>query len=572
MKVMHFNRLTILSKKAKKAAQFDFSRSYNLILSKQKNSVGKSSLVKNIFWCFGCEPQLDDNWKSLDCRVILDFDVKGKSYQIARHGNRFILKDQEGKHKVFTGTGGDFSAEIMALFEFDALLAVRDKDEVVTPPPAYYFLPFYIDQKQSWANAWSSFNNLAQFASWKKTIIPYHTGMIGKDYFDKTKQICSKKIEMAETTKEIDRFDTAISVISEFSANNSIIIDEVELDEIEEELSINIMDLHFQQEILFEELANLRAEKAHIESQIVIARQSFEDAVADFEFAERLDEDIECPTCGVVHDNSIVNRFSLFQDGNQAKEIIERFQNYLVRLEHDILTKDSAFKSVREKINELDKKYSSDQHSTRSLSSVLDAISSKSVRKKVEANRSLKIESLHKQNQDEKLLVKDRTALSKDSRRLVNEAFQECFPRYLWKLKAFGVNANSIKSPENYTKVAESGGAAESTRAMLAYYISVYNLIYKYGNHVLSPLVIDTPNQHEQAAKHYESIVSLLIDELPEHSQLFVCGMDSSKLELLKSKAKTIYLDEEHSLLKSNEFEKVDFEYSGLFDLKESSV
>lgn len=572
MKEMYFNRLTILSKTAKKAAQFDFSKSYNLILSKQKNSVGKSSLVKNIFWCFGCEPQFDDSWKSLDCRVILDFDVKGKPYQIARHANRFILKSPEGKHKVFTATGGDFSVEIMALFEFDALLAVRDKDEVVTPPPAYYFLPFYIDQKQSWANAWSSFNNLAQFSSWKKTIIPYHTGMIGKDYFDKTKEICSKKVEMAETTKKIDRFDTAISVVSEFSANSGIVIDEVELDEIEEEISIDIMGLHFQQEILFEELANLRAEKAHIESQIVIARQSFEGAVADYEFAECLDEDIECPTCGVVHDNSIVNRFSLFQDRNQAKEIIERFQSDLVRLENDILTKNTAFKLLREKINQLDEKYSSDQYSNQSLPSVLDAISSKSVRKKVEANRSLKIESLHNLHKDEILLIKERRAGSKNSRELVKKAFQEYFPRYLSKLKAFGVNTNSIKSPENHTKVAESGGAAESTRAMLAYYISVYNLIYKYGNHVLSPLVIDTPNQHEQAEKHYESIVSLLIDELPENSQLFVCGMDSNKLERLKAKGKTIYLEVEHSLLKSDEFEKVDFEYSGLFELEDSSV
>lgn len=572
MKEMYFNRITIISKTAKTAAQFDFSKSYNLILSKQKNSVGKSSLVKNIFWCFGCEPQFDDKWKSLDCRVILDFEVKGKPYQIARHGSRFILKIGEAEHKVFTATGGEFSTEILGLFEFDALLAVRDKDEVVTPPPAYYFLPFYIDQKQSWANAWASFNNLGQFPSWKKTIIPYHTGMIGKNYFDKTEEICSKKVDMAEISKEVDRFDTAISVVSEFSANSGIVIDEKELDDIEDELNVEIMDLHFQQEILFEELANLRAEKAHIEAQVIVAKQSFKDTVADYEFSETLDEDIECPTCGVVHDNSIVNRFSLFQDKKQAEEIILRFQSDLVRLEEDISTKDTAFNTVREMINRLDEKYSSDNDSNRSLSSVLDAIASKSVRKKVEGNRSLKIESLHTLDKDEKLLVKERTAASKESRKLVKETFQEYFPRYLSKLKAFGVNTNSIKSPENHAKVAESGGAAESTRAMLAYYISVYNLINKYGSHVLSPLVIDTPNQHEQAAKHYESIVSLLIDELPDQSQLFVCGMDSEKLDSLKEKSKIIYLDTEHSLLNSNKFQEIDLEYSSLFELEESSV
>lgn len=66
--------------------------------------------------------------------------------------------------------------------------------------------------------------------------------------------------------------------------------------------------------------------------------------------------------------------------------------------------------------------------------------------------------------------------------------------------------------------------------------------------------------------------MSLLIDELPEQSQLFVCGMDSQKLERLKAKAKTIYLDVEHSLLNTEEFEKIDFEYSGIFEQEESGV
>ena len=175
-------------------------------------------------------------------------------------------------------------------------------------------------------------------------------------------------------------------------------------------------------------------------------------------------------------------------------------------------------------------------------------------------------------DKDEKLLNKERIDSSKESRRIVKEAFQEFFPRYLSKLKAFGVSTTSIKSPENHAKVSASGGAAESTRAMLAYYISVYNLINQYGKHVLSPLVIDTPNQHEQAAKHYESIVTLLTGELPKYSQLFVCGMDSDKLGKLKSKSKVIYLDVEHSLLNSKDFERFDQKYSGLFEQAEDSA
>ncbi|MDT4331900.1 hypothetical protein ACQE3D_23230 [Methylomonas sp. MS20] len=572
MREMYFNRLTIISKTQKKAAQFDFSKSYNLILSKEKNSVGKSSLVKSIFWCFGCEPQFDDNWKALDSRVILEFEINEKSYLLARHGHRFILKDNQNNYMAFTSLGDGFSSAIMHLVNFNALLAVRDKDEVTIPSPAYYFLPFYIDQKQSWANAWAGFLNLGQFANWKKTIVPYHTGMIKKDYFDTTEEIYSKKVESTEVKKSIERLDTAISVVCDIPFLNGLVLKEKELNEVEEQINVEVMDLYYQQEILFEELASLRAEKAHVESQIIVAENSFIEASEDYEFAESLDEDIECPTCGVIHDNSIVNRFTLLQDKKQAEAIIQRLNSELIVLNENIEKKDVEFKTLRAHISELDQKYSSPENPNSSFSTILEAIASNSVKKKVEGNRCVQVEKLHNLTTDEQRLINERAKASKNSREQVKEDFQELFPRYVTKLKAFGVNTSSIKSPENYSKVAASGGAAESTRAMLAYYVSIYNLIYKYGEHVLCPLVIDTPNQHEQAAKHYDSIVSLLLDELPKKSQLFVCGMDSEKLKPIKDLAKVIYLDVEHALLNNTTYDRVESGYSYIFESDFNSV
>lgn len=572
MRDMYFNRLTLLSMTAKKAKQFDFSNSYNLILSEQKNSVGKSSLVKNIFWCFGCEPQFDDNWKSLDCRVILDFTIKGESYQLARHGTRFILRDSKNSYQKFSSVGGDFSSEIMRLLNFNALLAIRDKEEVTTPSPAYYFLPFYIDQKLSWSHAWAGFSKLGQFSSWKKIIISYHAGIFGKSYFDTTEKIYSKKVEASEVTRKIDRLDTAISVVGEFPSESNVILEEEELNEVEEQINVEVMDLHFKQEILFEELASLRSQQAHLESQIIVAQAAFEDAGKDYEFAEDLAEDIECPTCGVVHDNSIVKRFSLLQDKKQSEAMIARLSSEIIVLNEEIETRTTKFSSVRDSINKLNKKYSSSTNESRSFPSILEAIASNSVKKKVEGSRSVQAEKLDTLKGEEKRLVKDRADETKDSRKKVSESFQNLFPYYLDKLKAVGVNASSITSPENHSKVAASGGAAESTRAMLAYYISIYNLIDKYGEQVLCPLVIDTPNQQEQAEKHYDSIVSLLLEELPKSSQLFVCSMDSSKLKRLKDKAKIIYLGEEHSLLSNKYFERISREYIKLFEMNASDV
>lgn len=326
------------------------------------------------------------------------------------------------------------------------------------------------------------------------------------------------------------------------------------------------MSLHLQQEVMFEELASLRSEKAHAESQLIIANHSFIEATNDYEFSETMPEEIECPTCGVLHDNSIVNRFTLLQDKNQAKDVIARISSQLIDITEKINQKSIEFNTLREDIKSLDDKYSPEKNTEITLSSILENVASSSVKRKVEGHRCHKVVRLHNIKNDEQGLIKFRTNASKEKRQLVKQKFQEFFPLYLSKLKAFGVNSSAIKSPENHAKVAASGGAAESTRAMLAYYVSIYKLIELYGEHILCPFIIDTPNQHEQAAKHYDSIISLLLEELPSNAQLFVCGMDDHKLTPLKEIANTIYLDVEHSLLNEESFEILDTQYSSIFE------
>ena len=296
MTTLIFNRLTIISDLTKTAAQFKFSKRYNLIISEGKNSVGKTSLVKNIFWCFGCEPRFDDAWLSLDSKVVVDFEVSGKPYSVARQGNRYVFYKNGEIHKKFVGLNDGFSEFFSKLVNFNAQLPVHGKDEISTPPPAYYFLPFYIDQKQSWSNAWVSFDKLTQFPDWKKVIIPYHTGMIKNDYFITTDDIYRKKREKTEVNEEIVRFDTAISVVNEFVPDVNAVVNEAEFEDIEDELKVDVMELHLEQETLYEKVATLRAEKSHLSAQLSIAEESLSEISADYEYAEAMDEEIECPT------------------------------------------------------------------------------------------------------------------------------------------------------------------------------------------------------------------------------------------------------------------------------------
>ena len=74
MKSLKFKQLLVLSNSTKSANQFEFSKILNLIKATD-NSVGKSTLLKLLFWGLGCEPELDTTWNAQDCKTIFDFEI-----------------------------------------------------------------------------------------------------------------------------------------------------------------------------------------------------------------------------------------------------------------------------------------------------------------------------------------------------------------------------------------------------------------------------------------------------------------------------------------------------------------
>jgi len=92
MKNLQFKKLSLISDQEKIGIQFEFGKRFNLIIGKT-NSVGKSTIVKNIFWCFGCEVKFDDKWKDISCKAVIEFSIENKNYFLARHGDMFWFSE-----------------------------------------------------------------------------------------------------------------------------------------------------------------------------------------------------------------------------------------------------------------------------------------------------------------------------------------------------------------------------------------------------------------------------------------------------------------------------------------------
>ncbi|HBE9117908.1 TPA: hypothetical protein KNG88_003619 [Citrobacter braakii] len=543
MRKLILEKITIISHSTKSARQFELGRGLTLITANDGNSVGKSTLAKMIFWSFGCEPIFSNLWKKLDCSSIITFSIDDVSYSIHRYKNEMSFREPGQLLKTYDKITGGFSEKFAELVGFDVLLPKKNSFNLEVPPPAYYFLPFYIDQKRTWAKPWDSFENLQQYSKWAQPVISFHSGLISKEHFVFEEDIYEVKAQVNEVQSNISELNNAVTILKsniaqhDYNADSESLVGEVI--KLEELIKFNL-----------EKSSELKIEVIEIKSQIKLAQSIIIELEKDYIFSvENMNEgSVECPTCGTIHENSIAHRSSilidketaetqldlLFQEESQLQMKLTLMVKELSVLKEDLLNAQLAFESSNSKLyselatNNVDKQ-------------VNDIVEKKSV---VLAETQLKEQGLKKIQKD---------LITKKQRDMIKENFTDTFFKYITKLRV-NIDASHIKSPLDYKKIYEVGGAAEDARAVLGYYLALYEHILNHCKEVVPPLVIDTPNQQEQSTENYNKIVDAITRGVNDNNQYIICAMQHDALEELSNNAKIIRLDED-KILSSNEYQ-----------------
>ena len=569
MKSLKFKRLVLVSDTTKSANQFEFQKRFNLITGKN-NSIGKSSLVKNLFWALGCEPDFDETWKSFDCKALLEFTILDKEFKLLRVNNSISISSDDGiTYKRFNKITGEFSRLFAGLVHFKAKLHSRGEEPSLdTPPPAYYFLPFYIDQLRSWTTPWDSFQNLQQYARWKQPIVKYHTGYLLPEHFEIEEDIFEYEAEKKSANEEIKRINTTISIVEKYIPKSNLAISSEEFEEITAEAKEELGALAKEQELLLNQITQAQSSRYHLKNQLSIAKKAVQEIENDYQFSVEYIEgdEVECPLCGTTHDNSLVSRASILSDKQQAEDQAENLNIEVKKLNEILENLEPRSQEIRNQIAEINKKYDRKHNDENSfnLTDIIDSFASQSVQRNVEETKTEK-EAFYKKNSDlqKELKVKQRKLLSTKEKQELSDMFTGNLVNYLMKLNAKGVNLNKVKHPTDYNKLFGSGGAAEGTRAVLAYQMSIFQQIYYSDNEIPAPLVIDTPNQQEQADQNYDHIINLIMNDTPQESQVILCGMDNIHLAPYKKEANMIYLDE-NKLLKTQNYKTLSEEITAV--------
>jgi hypothetical protein len=555
MKNLKFKQLLVLSNSTKSANQFEFSKNLNLIKATD-NSVGKSTLLKLLFWGLGCEPELDTTWNAQDCKTIVDFEIDSNNYRVLRYKNQISLKENDLDYTEYQKITGDYSIKFAEIVNFKALLPNQNTGIVETPPPAFYFIPFYIDQKRSWAKAWDNFDNLGQYQSWKNTIIKYHVGLLTPAHFEIESEKSDKKENQNKIEIEVTKINTATEVVESFIPQAVQTVTAIkEINRITDSIKEDLKNLQQSQEKLLNELAIYTAEKTYLFQQQVMTEKLIAELDKDYLFTvENIEgEEIECPLCGVIHQNSILNRASIMTDKAQAENQLTEILSDIKKLENKILKNDQDLAKARNQIDEINKKYviEEDNEDKIDFNKIIESIASKSIKESITQSKVIKQSEIKRIEDDIKKLKKEQKELiTPEQIESINDTFKSILSKYIKILDAEAVNLSEINTPLDSNKIIKEGGAAESVRAILAYYLTIFTLVEKYGNEIKAPLVIDTPNQQEQSHTNYDKIVALLTNEFSDDTQVIMSAMGNDQLKPFADKAKIITLNTDKLLLK----------------------
>ncbi len=515
--MLRFSRLCLLSQHERRA--FRASLRSDKIVLLAPNGFGKSAVLKSLYDAVGAEPhKIDREWRAARVETLLQFTVDGIPYTILKGNERFAIFD--GADKLLlrtTSVGSDLTAFLANLIDFQ-LEMVDKKDEVITPPPAYMFAPFYIDQDKSWGEPWVSFKGLYLNNS-KQTLAEYHSGLKPNAYY--AAQTERNLLQTQRRTLEAER-----EVLHQTLQNMQALVTDVVL-------SFDLNDFQQESDQLLEESRQLHAEQLAYRQRLsdiaderrlwLEQRDLVKAALAEMDeaFAAALERpaEIACPTCGQHYDNAIADQFEIVQDKDGLFNALIISQDKLHELEAKAQVERGNIAQIENRLATINHLFSV-RKANLSFRDII-AIQGRNEAARLIRSRVAEVDKAvgERLRGEQAASERMRAAVSRKRTREIRDYFTERLVAYTDHLS---VRFDASRRP-SMTSMPFGRGSA-GPRGIISYYYAFLHTVRKYSSAAFGPVVIDEPNQQGQG--DMPRVMRFILDQKPTDSQVIVATHD----------------------------------------------
>lgn len=305
MKEVFFQNILIADLQSKTARLQPFSKGLNVVTSLD-NHVGKSSLLKSLYYTLGAEVKYDSVWDRNTKLYVVTMYVDDKLYRVARFMKRFAVFQGDELMLITDSVTKELTPLLGGIFDFAVFLPNKDSGRVEMAPPTFTFMPYYIDQDYGWSGLYDSFSSLSQYKSADRIkSLYYHLNIYTKNTIELMAQRDKLNEKLESLQIENTRLCTILSALQEETANLPP-ADSVQ--ELESHLNIPKKRI----EVLVNQVGTVRNRIQELETELIQHQHRLQ-VISEYHALKGDDPSSApsnlhtCPNCGYVFDEELFN-------------------------------------------------------------------------------------------------------------------------------------------------------------------------------------------------------------------------------------------------------------------------
>lgn len=305
VKEVYFQSILIADLQKNTARFQEFTKGLNVVTS-MDNHVGKSSLLKALYYTLGAEVDYDPVWDKNTKLYIATIRVDDDIYQIIRFMKRFAVFHFDKLILITDSVTKELTPLLGEIFDFAVYLPNKDSAKVEMAPPAFTFMPYYIDQDKGWSGLYDSFSAIEQYKKADRIkSLYYHLNIYTKSTVELMAKKDWLKDQLEVLQKESERLQVILTALQS-EMENLPPADNIE--ELEEQLEIPKERIR----LLMDQVGTTR--NVVQEWEMALTQHQWQlHIIQDYQVpkADDADESVKkiytCPHCGYTFDEEIFN-------------------------------------------------------------------------------------------------------------------------------------------------------------------------------------------------------------------------------------------------------------------------
>ena len=556
MREVYFENILIADVQNRVAYVQTFQKGLNIITSVD-NHVGKSSLLKSLYYTLGANIAYDSVWERESKLYILTISVENEQYRICRMMKRYAVFHGEELLLITDSATRELSPLLEKIFDFAVYLPNKGTGKIELAPPAFTFMPYYIDQDKGWSGLYESFENITQYKKDDRIkSLYYHLNIYTKGTVELMARRDQLRDQLDQLKHERDRLYTILAALRE-ETNNLPPADT--LQELDAHLQIPKQKIRS----LVKQIGLIRNRIQELETNL--CQQKHQLQVIEEYSALHNQADISvhnprsCPRCGYVFDEEIFEIVCTNYTALNEKYMCQQIELIIDSVTQQLMAEKEQYVSLMAQLKQEEQSFQVEQDEfdvyvrQRGLSTSLRRF-----------NETLGTVETKIKDADAEIRTIQKELRKLPNKEDVEEKYIEFVRLNIMRLDAWD---SAYDGNIHLLKPIKAQGTLEN-KIILAQFIGLFQTMDFFKSSATRfPFVVDSPRAKEASIESSKEILKMIaqIDFLP---QVILATINYSEFEdAVGTPAVIIELKEKRKLLNETDFSENEESITMLFEL-----